>query len=393
MFHSISPYFLERWGGRVRRWFVRDGLSIYDEIGLSRHFAREAQAARHPRPEECEQVRVVLSDRVLEEQSITTLERLHRFVKDAVSGKSTGGKPLLVCLHLGYPLKLYDRIIRQIPDSIDNLDLSSVYWKQRREHPRKSAFPGKGLKTLVHVRLGDTAAVSTPWKTYVYWQAKGLSSLSGAPVRWKECRHENEFSQLTVADFCRFIQGLNTRFRDDAFALSIFSDGFKRFFAYFYAHNDYPQMGLGLPRKKMKALFKRRRDCARELKRLEKIKNSVPIIGEGTGKLIKLIDAVHDGELLIVAFPGQTTAFRILNVLGSPAERPPVVFLYKPVAEELMRRFLEDNSSAKIIPVDISAPDFDGVAARLVECLPRLAPFLRSPGVRSSDASGFSRRR
>ncbi len=370
------PWFLAKAVNRVYCWFVQYRPSIYDEIGFTRYFARDAEAEKHPHPRECERIDIRLGNRALKKEGITTLEGLERWVKGVVS-RRVSDKPLLVCIRVNSPARVFYSMMDSISDSVDNLDLQPVYFEQRRERRRKSVFPGEGLKTLVHIRLGDVAAVRTPWKTWIVREKKLTS-----PFHWKEFRNESEFGQLTVADFYHFIQGLNARFDDNTFALSIFSDGFERFFNEACFCNNHLGPGFGLLRKQMKALLKRRWDCARELRRLKEIKNSVSIIGEGTGKLVKLIDAVHDGELLIVAVPGQATAFRMTEVLGFSAEKPPAVFLYKPVAEEHIRRFLEDNSSAKIIPVDVSAPDFDGAAVRLVEFLPQLAPFLRSQGVR-----------
>ncbi len=373
------PWFLAKKVNRVYRWFVRNHPSIYDHMGLTEHFSREAKAERHPALTECKKVEIVLGDRVLEKQGITSLDGLQRWIKEIVSREPLSDRPLAVSIRLIYPLSLLKAVVRSIPDSIDDLNPRAIYSEHRRSAFPKSRFPEQGLKTLMHIRLGDVAPVRTPWKTWICW---GRQEKNPA---WHEYRNESEFHQLTVADFYDFIQGISTRFDDNAFALQIFSDGFERTFPQILSDNNHPRRGssLGLLRKQLKALLKQRKRYAREFKPLKKVKNSVSTIGETPGKLIKLIDAVATANLLVVAFPSQMMAFRLMDRLYSSAETPPAVLLHKPVSGKPLRDFLKDNPSRKIIPVDVSAPDFDGVAVRLAELFPQLAPLLRSPSIRS----------
>ena len=373
------PWFLAKKVNRVYRWFVRNHPSIYDHLGWTEHFSREAKAERLPALTECKKVDVVLGDRVLERQGITSLDGLQRWIKEIVSRESLSDRPLVVSIRLIYPLSLLKAIVRSIPDSIDDLNPRSIYSEHHRAAFPKSRFPEQGLKTLMHIRLGDVAPVRTPWKTWICLERQEKPSV------WREYRNESEFHQLTVADFYDFIRGLSTRFDDNAFALQIFSDGFERTFSQILLDNNDPRKGnsLGLLRKQLKALLKQRKRCARELKPPKKIKNSVSTIGETPGKLTKLIDAVATANLLIVAFPNQVMAFNLMDRFYSSAETPPAVLLHKPVSGKPLRDFLKDNPSRKIIPVDVSAPDFDDVAVRLVELFPQLAPLLRSSSIRS----------
>ncbi len=375
------PWFLAKKVNRVYRWFVRNHPSIYDHMGLTEHFSREAKAERHPALTECKKVEIVLGDRVLEKQGITSLDGLQRWIKEIVSREPLSDRPLAVSIRLIYPLSLLKAVVRSIPDSIDDLNPRAIYSEHRRSAFPKSRFPEQGLKTLMHIRLGDVAPVRTPWKTWICW---GRQEKNPA---WHEYRNESEFHQLTVADFYDFIQGISTRFDDNAFALQIFSDGFERAFLQILLWNNAPRVGLGLFRKQLKALLKQRKRCARELKILKKVKNSVSTIGETPGKLTKLVDAVATANLLIVAFPSQVMAFNLMDRLYSSAETPPAVLLHKPVSGKQLRDFLKDNPSRKIIPVDVSAPDFDGVAVRLAELFPQLAPLLRSPKHEAGKAS------
>ena len=370
------PWFLAKAVYEVYRRFVRNHLPIYDYIGLTEHFSREAKAERLPALTECKKVDIVLGDRVLEKRGITSLDGLQRWIRETVSRESLSDRPLVVSIRLAYPLSLFKAVVRSIPDSIDDLNLRAIYSERHRSALSKSRFPEQGLKTLVHIRLGDVAPVRTPWNTWIYWDKQLKRSA------WNECRDENKFPQLTVADFCDFIQGLSTRFDDNAFALQIFSDGFERIFPQILSDNDSPHRDLALSRKQLKALLKQRKRYARELKTLKKIKNGVSTIGETPGKLTKLVDAVATANLLIVAFPSQMMAFNLMNRLSSSAETPPAVLLHKPVSGKQLRDFLKDNPSRKIIPVDVSAPDFDDVAVRLIGFFPQLAPLLRSPSIR-----------
>ena len=381
------PWFLAKKVNRVYRWFVRNHPSIYDHLGLTEHFSREAKAERHPALTECKKVNIVLGDHVLKEQGITSLDGLQRWIKEIVSRESLSDRPLVVSIRLTHPLSLLRAVARSIPDPIDDLNLRAIYSEHHRTALPKSRFPEQGLKTLMHIRLGDAAPVRTPWKTWIGWvRIPWIGEERQVEcTAWHEYRNESEFPQLTVADFYGFIQGLSTRFDDNAFALQIFSDGFERTFSRILSDNNHPRRGssLGLLRKQLKALLNQRKRYAREFKPLKKVKNSVSTIGETPGKLTKLIDAVATANLLIVAFPSQMMAFRLMGRPSSSTETPPAVLLHKSGWGKQLRDFLKDNPSRKIIPVDVSAPDFDDVAVRLVELFPQLAPLLRSPNSRS----------
>lgn len=346
--------------------------SVWDSLGLNDYLARRAKAQKQVNLRECKQVNIKLGDYVLKQNGISTLEELQTYVRRAAARENLSERPLLLNVRLMYPLDSFRSIMSSIPDSIDDLDLRAIYLEHRRRHLRNPKYPPQGLRTLVHIRQGESAAVRTPWKTWVYWSRGG-----GRGLRWLECREENEFRQLTVSDFHHFIQGISSRFTDNAFAVQIFSDGFERAFRQIHGLND-GESGLKLTRKRLDSLLAYRRRYAREFKILERMKNSRLTVGEvPQGKLIRLIDAVSTADLLIAAFPKQMGVFQIRRHFALPASVP-TILLYKPIAEKQMRDFLENNPSDKIIPVDISAPDFDRTATRLTELLPALAPlFLR----------------
>ena len=359
-------------------------------LGLNEYFASQ-EVGYKPCITDLKVVEVDLSGAFLARNNISTLEGLQRWIKKAVLQEEASGHPLLVRLILPIPIGAALAMLASIPATTDGLDLRAIYSERRRKHPWKSKFPRGRVKTLVHIRLGDKAAFKTPWNTWFYFNRRPHPQHPqlGMRATWETARGENEFKQLTVVDFHDFVQGLTSRFADGTFAMVFSSDGFGGTAisfrdAWFLASRR--RITQRITKEQLNILSKHLWRYNRQFKVLRSIKNSVSIIGETPVKFFHFFHSCLTADLVITAFPVQH--FTVWNLMtlyagsGDTPVMPVVILLYKPGAQKELRDFLVKNSkyAGKIIPVNIAAPDFDQIIARLSELLPDLdTPTLMVP--------------
>ncbi len=346
--------------------------NIYNFIGLNQYFSsRNENVEQQPHTDKWEVLNAPVFPKTSSERNLLSrleIREAQRHIKRRVQERSNPLNPCLVRLHSEQVFGVLNPI-PAAPGSIDDLNLRAIYFEQRRKHPYQSKFPRGKLKTLVHLRLGDFAVIKTPWDTWLH-KERFIS------YRWQECRGEETFRQLTVADFHAFVQHLVARFSDDTLAVQFSSDGFNRTFntlnQSFRSNPRHPQ----ITEKQMRLLNKHRHRYNREFKRLMNgVKNSVSTIGETLPNLFNFIASVLTADLIIAAFPVQhTTTQRLLKHYTDSENMPAVILLYKPCAKEQMQHFFSDpyfrDRRKKIIPVNVAEPDFDQIIRRLNAALP-----------------------
>ena len=320
---------------------------------------------------------ITLSIGLLKENNISSYDALAHYVKTFVAERTLPGQPLFLVLRTGrqLPGNSIQKIFDAIPEPADPLDFRSVYFQQRKKRPQKSAF-GKGhLKILVHLRLGDRAVANTPWGTWLHkppW------------LQWQQSPNECDIQQLTTIECHRFVQGLLEHIPITP-SVQVFSDGFgKTIYAVVHkGHKFHPP--LTSPESSL--LEKSLRDQQRLLTPLfESIPNSTCFFGEKPSQLRKLVHAAIEADLVITAFPVQQHL--LLCLMRFYRQRsgtmPPVFLLHKPEAiakwsvikgkrttyevkdeiTHLGRIFHEGIPGISF--ADISAPDFPGLAQRIM---------------------------
>ncbi len=365
------------WGGlytRAWRFWQRhlathSHRNIYHFLGLNQHL--EQRAGQRPRIERLRAITLVLSAPMLENNNISTIEELRHYAENhiAIKSGSANRRDVLLRLRMDGSILCLANLLKSAPYSIDKPDFRAIYFEQRGKHPHRSKFPRGKLKMLVHIRLGDTAAIKTPWNTWLYYGRK-------TSHRWMECRDQNGFEQLTVTDFHNFVQQLLVRFSDDTFAVQFSSDGFDRAFSsldYVVRTNRFPQVTA----EKMSILNQHRSRFKREFKRLKSVKNSVSVIGETPPNLLHLVHSILTADLIIAAFPAQHhTVTNFIATHTSCDNAPPLILLCKPHAQAKLRDYLlaKPRQSEKIIPVNIAAPEVDEIITRLGKLFPTLQP-------------------
>ncbi len=228
----------------------------------------------------------------------------------------------------------------------------------------------------MHIRMGDLASIKTPWETWIYYDRRG----------WQESQDENEFTQLTIADFYNFTQHLISYFNDGTFAIHFSSDGFTRFFKRLSSAfgSNSSNLAPSFPKiteQQLRTLIKSSKYYERKFEILKSIKNSISVIGETTHKLFDLIHSVMTADLIITANPADHSMILTLwRYWHRSKTLPIIILLYKPIMRETILNpsyfLLQDHplyKKKRIILVDITEPNFDQLAQRLNELFPNLS--------------------
>ena len=353
--------------------------NIYEFIGLNPHFTSSNQNVEQQNDIEKWNVLnfnlLSLSD--TEKTGISTFEELENHIKDRISERNNSSNPILVKLYMGeYRTYLWRTIKKTIPDSIDALPLEEIYFQHRHKQPWKMKFPVGRLKTLVHIRMGDFASIKTPWETWIYYGRRG----------WQESQDENEFTQLTIADFYNFTQHLISYFNDGTFAIHFSSDGFTRFFkrlSSVFGSNS-SNLASSFPKiteQQLRTLIKSSKYYERKFEILKSIKNSISVIGETTHKLFDFIHSAMTADLIITANPADhSMLLHLWRYCHRSKTLPIIILLYKPIMRETILNpsyfLLQDHplyKKKRIILVDITEPNFDQLSQQLNELFPNLS--------------------
>ncbi len=241
-------------------------------------------------------------------------------------------------------------INQQIPYYADKLDLRSTYFEQRKLKPVESKFLNDRIKVQIHIRLGDTALIETPWDTFVpLWSGWSLIPLKEYPDK-----SDKIFGQvMDVADYFRFS---NSSVNTEANELStvIFSDGFAAAFKELFRliddlHLDDNKISLlenMAPNYEKKAfsVFDETKDCEY-------------VVGENNKDLQEVIHSSLLADVIIVGCHQRMIPKFLATYYDSTLKHPPIIIaLYKsrlPCYEEVLGL---DPTKALIYSVDITHP-------------------------------------
>ncbi len=319
-----------------RNLLSRAGLhrDAYDFLGLNRCFFRTKQYLDPKFAREYAVVNCPLSDEILKQNNVSTLEELRHFIQGHVPENSLPLKQLLRFTFTGGVR--FGNLTNVIPVA-DKLDLRTSYLEEsNRRRLHKSQFPDGKLKTLVHLRLGDRAMIKTPWGAYLRTKHIGQKT----PLEKLTDKNDPHFFQLTVRDLRHFMRRLISYFDEATFAVRISSDGYATTFK--MLDQAYRQLGAGsgLTLDQMKTLRQKRKIYNREFNTL-KNKNVSLNVGETPKKLCGAISACVEADLIITAYPHQhrfiTHTANFLGHCTNLGNTSLIILLHKSLSEEQMR--------------------------------------------------------
>lgn len=298
-----------------------------------------------------------------------SLDSIKDVISKAVSrrGSSSPKKKNIVRFHLCehgkyFFGKLAPLINREIPYYQDGLNLRSKFLKFRERKPVKSRFADGNIKLLVHIRLGDTALIETPWHSFIpLWSGRSLLPLKEYPDK-----HSDIFGKvLDVSDYARFLERFNNFFVPDNFSTVIYSDGYKASFREVFGHIR----DLDLDTDSQRAL--KDAELTYEENRFsvfDNMVNSVRRVGENDADLQELIQASLLADIIIVGCHQRMIPKFLATYYDTSLRNPPIIIvLHKiklPGYEEVLGL---DASKATVYRVNISDSEYDESLRSVVE--------------------------
>jgi hypothetical protein len=329
---------------------------VYDFIGFNEHFLAKNEQLGLGEPNVID---MKLGDDLLERLDITDLTGLQGFVRGRVAETDASTRAPLVEFALFGTRAFFGLVNAEIPDHPTDLDLRTIYSEKRSTHPWPSLFRRGAIKTLLHIRQGDTAALETPWHTVIsQWPREyrftEYARFDDIPVRNRVLR---------VEDFHRFFKKFISCI-DDPVSTLLFSDGFKSSLRRLNRHGG----KQGLTPQQLRALNKAVESFDKtKFGPFKDLENCDLFIGEEPEKLCHLIHSFLQADLIITGPQGGM----IPKLIGHycDVENMPLVLVLSRSDELMSRVFGGLNRTGKVVFVNISQPDYGGLATRVNDLL------------------------
>lgn len=253
-------------------------------------------------------------------------------------------------------------INQQIPYFPDKLDLRSTYFKLRQTRPVPSRYAEGKIKLLVHIRLGDTALIETPWHSFIpLW-----SDLCVSPLKEYPDRSDGLFGQvMDVDDFVYFLKKFNASFVSDRLSIAVFSDGHKTAFKELFRQID----DLKLSSDKIRALQESAPTYEqKKFSVFDDVKNCVRLVGETNEDLQELVHSALTADVIVVGSHQRMIPKFLATYYDVSLKHPPVIIsLYRGRVPRYQLKIGLDERKAKLYPIDITRLKSDEALTDLVQ--------------------------
>ncbi len=290
-------------------------------------------------------------------QKIDCLKKLVQDIVDRKAAKNPSHRDIVRFFLAGgrsFFREIAPLINQEEPFFPDNLDLRSAYFADHCA--MRCRFSQDRIKLLVHIRLGDTALIRTPWDSYIpLWSDQCLRPLKEYPDQ-----SANLFKQVTdLEDFHRFLERLDDSLGREHFSGAIFSDGYKTAFKELFGRID----DLGLDAESIQRLKQSAPNYETERFSLFGDFDEFPrFVGETNEDLQELIHAALLADVIVVGshqrmLPKFLTTYYSL----SRALPPIIVALYKGRPARYALKIGLHERKAKVYPINVDNLDADEV--------------------------------
>lgn len=309
-------------------------------------------------------VDVGLDDEPLKIENLEPIEHFHNMVRNIASKKFSRDPERMNVLRFYlltgryFFLRLAPSVCQRIPYFPDGLDLRSTYLQRLSYKSARPIFNKGKIKLQMHIRLGDTALIETPWHSYVpLWSGRPIS-----PLREYSDRSDKVFTHtMDVIDYCRFLKKFTTFFEPDDVSVAVFSDGYERAFNELYRMLD----DLDLDDVKIHAL--KESALTYEQQRFsifDEIENSVCVVGETNAALKELVIASLVADVIVMGCNQNMISKLLVAYSHAKTDKPLIVIM-------LYRDRLPDyqiilGERAVIYPVNANSLDSDDNLAEVV---------------------------
>lgn len=322
---------------------------------------------------------IEFNDEILQISGVQTVLELQEFVKKTILERSDSfncNKKIVIRFKLvpGVARRIFRLIHSCIQDFSDGLSLRSVYFS-KNGNIRRSKFLSDKIKILVHIRQGDTAAIETPWQTFIPLRGENrLVELKQKPssIQIKG----RSYSIFDIEDYYDFIKKLTSYFGEDRFSSIISSDGYHRAFETIYKNIERLNLSPGQVKSLKRAAV---HYDSKKFALFEDIKDSISIIGENDENLYDLIHSSLTADIIIMGTQ-QTMIPKLLANYYDIKKRPIILSLYKTKEPpNYESEFSLTAEKATVIHHKLDEYNFDDLAIQLEKEITNRSPKFCQP--------------
>ena len=197
----------------------------FEFVGLNQHFSANSA---HPPFSRFRFLDIPITQEIIENLDLSSFEKLRRHVQRLVlKTRAQTGDDFVVRLGIGEGGRnIYPTIHNGCKNFTDEISFLDLYRQARSLAPRASRFRLNKRKVLVHMRQGDTAAIETPWHTFIstwsnVWPKEYLQEFESYDQLSKD--------HIEIQHFYDFMQAFQSQFVDEL-SIHFCSDGYQAAF-------------------------------------------------------------------------------------------------------------------------------------------------------------------
>lgn len=317
---------------------------IFDLLGINSYLNKNnPKIDKHILGKIC----INLNPNSCETGDLKSFYQIVRYVEAKIN-ESTNTKKLVV-FRVEKGRSLLTNIISSIPMHPCQYGLKEQYLKLRNENNWNSKYDNSQFRVLIHIRLGDTSLIKTPWDTYI-------SSWSIYKQSFKETFNMEEAESprhIKLEDYKKLLSTIVSRFDNSEICTLIFTDGYERAFQRIIRFRK----NFNFSRKQASQLMNNKEKHKKDFYRLfDDINESKIIYGEGILNLLDMIHAIFDSDLIVVGTVQGMIINFVSNYLDSES-MPVVAVLYR--GEKPNYSYLNNqNLNDKFMFIDVESPDY-----------------------------------
>lgn len=303
----------------------------------------------------------------LKQESIKNINDYVAFIEQKIAQISLDKETVLIRLYLRLNARkyYYTLLYQDKQTSVNKLNLRSLYFKQRQIDPIESKFTSDKVKLLIHLRLGNTAVIKTPWNTFI--------SVYGSSFKEFDTTQKKFYADpIDVEDYFNFVQGLMSFVNEKDFSFVVSSDGYKNAFSLIYKNQD----KLKFSPSQLEQMKQAEINYEKKFEMFKELNNTKLIIGENDDKLNSFLHSILEANIIVTGFRNTLgLVAKFLNVYSDGHNIPIVIELYsrrKPYDREEILGLTKNK--AKFITVDLNNIDYEYIVSQIKDTLAFVRP-------------------
>jgi len=304
----------------------RTSSRIDDFMGFSDYFPIKTEDVLH---EDAQVVKIDLFS-LFKDNDFNSLAYLQNFIRGIISDSDKANKDIAViefCISKRnliprepFVVEILKTLLMGQPSS-SQLNYRSIFFQARSRSSYKSLYTPNKSNLLVHIRLGDTATIKTPWGTYI-----PLEKLKRKQTNQYEFfdRDSIESRSMDVAVFYDFLKRFFAYFGEPNYSLIVSSDGYKRGFRKIYRNQEFLEL-TGNQIQKLKVAEKSYNQKAFSV--LDNFEDCQCLVGETDKNLFDFIHSILTADIILIGTQ-QRMIPKLMNFYSDEDHHPILIFLH-----------------------------------------------------------------